>query len=303
MSIATKTALVTGSAGFLGRHMTRKLLNGGYAVTAVDIASEYHAADARDFFRTNSIRYDLVVHCAGLIGGRETIENNSLKQAVNFELDAGLFQYAFRTRPYRVVYISSSAVYPTMLQGSLEQTLNEEDTRTSSNSRIKVFGLPDQLYGWSKLTGEMLADKYRETELAVTVVRPFSGYGEDQSLDYPFPAFAQRAKARADPFVIWGDGNQVRDWIHVDDICQAIVTLVDQNVDGPVNLGTGVGTSMFDLAKMFVEEISGGYNPQFEFKADRPQGVRYRVSDNAKLRQFYKPTVSLSEGVRRAVRS
>lgn len=134
----------------------------------------------------------------------------------------------------------------------------------------------------------------------MTVVRPFSGYGEDQSADeYPFPAFAQRARNREDPFIIWGDGSQVRDWIHVSDICAAILAMIDGGIDGPVNLGTGRPVSMRKLAGMFAE--CAGYSPQFRPLPDKPAGVAHRVADVTRLSEFYKPAVSLEDGVARAL--
>src|SRR5882762_4540552 len=100
-------------------------------------------------------------------------------------------------------------------------------------------GKPDMTYGWAKLTGEVLAGYAIQAGLQVQVFRPFSGYGEDQALDYPFPSFIDRALRWAEPFEIWGDGTQTRDWIHIDDIVGATLAAIDQDVKGPINLGWG----------------------------------------------------------------
>lgn len=295
-------ALVTGSSGFIGRHIAESLTAAGYTVYGIDTMHPrndrvYHTLyDARDFFRRDDRHFDVAVHCAAEVGGRYTIDNAPLQQAINFELDAGLFRWAIRTRPSRVVYLSSSAVYPVAMQ-SFEQSLSEDAIQPVG--KLKMFGVPDKLYGWTKLVGELQAALVRQQGIPVTVGRPFSGYGEDQDTSYPFAAFAERARAKVDPFVIWGNGSQVRDWIHVDDICSAIMRLIDQGIDGPVNLGTGRGTSMFDLARIFVEAV--GYEPEFVFRTDMPSGVQYRVADTARMRGLYTPKISLEEGVRRAV--
>ena len=298
---AVKTALITGSGGFVGRHMMAALLHSGYRVQAVDVTwdgiqYEPLLRDARDFFREDMRRFDVVVHCAAVVGGRATIDGDPLALAVNLELDAALFQWAARARPGRVVYISSSAVYPVMLQGADDGRPLRESAVTLDDP---IVGLPDQLYGWSKLTGEVLAGHARNAGIPVTVVRPFSGYGEDQSPDYPFAAFAARARAREDPFVIWGDGTQVRDWIHVDDITAAILAAVDGGTDGPVNLGTGRPTSMRELARMFC--AAAGYQPDFKVLPDRPSGVAYRVADVTRMHEFYRSAVSLEDGIERAL--
>jgi nucleoside-diphosphate-sugar epimerase len=125
-----------------------------------------------------------------------------------------MFQWALRTKPDHVVYYSSSAAYPIDLQGYGSEHKLVEDDIDLDNVR-----LPDLTYGWAKLTGEILA-KYAEQEgLRVHVFRPFSGYGEDQDLTYPFPSFIHRGVHRYNPFSIWGTGKQVRDFIHIEDDC------------------------------------------------------------------------------------
>jgi nucleoside-diphosphate-sugar epimerase len=134
----------------------------------------------------------------------------------------------------------------------------------------------------------------------VHVFRPFSGYGSDQSSDYPFGAFIDRALSRQDPFEVWGDGEQVRDWIHVDDIVRAVFAGIDQDFRGPVNLCTGRPMSFNELARIVTE--AAGYEPAIKHLPAAPQGVRYRVGDSALMRTIYQPTVSLEEGVQRALK-
>ncbi|MFC3986458.1 NAD-dependent epimerase/dehydratase family protein [Streptosporangium jomthongense] len=295
------TALVTGAAGFVGRHFTRALQQAGYDVTAFDINPRslpgVRLLDARAFFAANTERYDLVVHLAAVVGGRAKIEGEPLSLAVDLEIDAGLFQWALRTRPKRVVYYSSSAAYPVTLQdGHPPNTLAEPDIRFDY-----PLGGPDLSYGLAKLVGEQLAG-YAEAEgIRVHVFRPFSGYGEDQALDYPFPSFADRARRRDDPFTIWGDGTQVRDWIHISDVVAATLAAVDQDVPGPVNLCTGRPTSFNDLAHMFAD--AAGYSPDLKHILDAPKGVAYRVGDPGKMLTFYTPKISLEEGIDRSLKA
>lgn len=290
-----KAALVTGSAGFAGRHFTQALEERGYFVRGIDTA---YGEDALDYFSTNHARFSLVVHCAAVVGGRAVIDGDPLAQAVNLQLDAAMFRWALRARPGRVVYVSSSAAYPVHLQ-KLEQRYRLTEDDIDSRFSRTAAGVPDQLYGWAKLTGENLAHRARQAGLEVTVVRPFSGYGEDQDESYPFRAFAERAKARADPFEIWGNLFQCRDFIHIDDIVEATLRMCDRGIDGPVNLGTGVPTAMEHLAALFTR--AAGYSPLLDMRKDAPTGVEYRVADVSALNEFYLPRVSLEEGVKRAL--
>lgn len=294
-----RRALVTGSAGFLGRHFAARLQRDGYEISRVDTADPVCPRDALTRFSfTAGRRFDLVIHCAAVAPHRSAIDGTPLTVgAGNLELDAAMFGWAARAMPGRVVYISSAAAYPRYLQDGKQPHPMAEDM---VGEFAGVHGEPDAIYGWAKLTGERLADAYRAHGGAVTVVRPFSGYGEDQSAHFPFGAFRDRATRREDPFTIWGTGRQVRDWVHVDDIVAAALAAAELGMDGPLNICTGAGTSLRELAGMFCAQA--GYAPAFEFKRDAPAGVAYRVGDPSRLREVYEPQVTLAEGVRRALK-
>jgi nucleoside-diphosphate-sugar epimerase len=287
------TCLLTGDAGFVGRHFLERLKADGWDIEGCDIRRGM-TEDCRRVFE-GSTHYDLVVHCAAIVGGRAKIEGAPMAVADNLSIDAGLWQWALRTRPGRVVYFSSSAAYPVVLQtGSTPWTLAEEDMHIADGIRQ-----PDQTYGLAKLVGEIQASLVREEGVPVTVIRPFSGYGTDQPTDYPFPAFIDRALAKTDPFTVWGDGQQVRDWVHIDDIVELTMACVEAGVDGPVNACTGRPTSFDELATIVCREA--GYMPDLHHVLDAPSGVQYRVGSPAVMNTIHTPAVSLEEGVRRAM--
>lgn len=291
-----KRALVTGSAGFVGRHLVEALIARGWWVSGVDLTT---GTDARDVFRTDDTQFDLVVHCAYHVGGRAAIDGEPRMLARNLELDAAMFDWAVRTGQGRVLYFSSSAAYPVSLQNDMaaaRRSLRERDIQVDWFN----IGVPDARYGWAKLTGEQLAAAARESGLAVTVVRPFSGYGEDQDDTYPFRAILDRAVRRDDPLVVWGTGEQVRDWIHIDDVVAGALAVVESGTADPVNLCTGIGHSMLGLVGMCCGQV--GYTPKVTPLPDKPTGVAYRVGDPSKFHEHWVPKVSLDEGIRRALR-
>jgi len=281
--------LITGNAGFVGGYFHKAL--DGHDITGIDIKN---GIDARRFFATDETQFDLVVHLAAIVGGRATIEGEPLSVAVDLAIDSELFQWALRTKPGRIIYYSSSAAYPIKLQdyGSTHHL-------TESDIDLNNIQSPDYTYGWAKLTGEMLASYAEKEGLRVHVFRPFSGYGEDQSLDYPFPSFIKRGVEKANPFKIWGSGNQVRDFIHMEDVVAATLEAVQQDIQGPVNLGLGRVTSFNDLATLVANEC--GYSPEFERIIGAPEGVQYRVCDPTKMLSFYTPKITLEEGIAKAV--
>lgn len=281
--------LITGHKGFVGNYFMRKYSE--HEIFGIDIKE---GNDCRDFFKTDQNTYfDLVIHLAAIVGGRETIDNNPLSVATDLSIDSELCQWALRARPKSIVYFSSSAAYPTRLQKN-KYRLKEEDIDLDNVSN------PDMTYGWAKLTGEFLLQFLRAEGIGTFVFRPFSGYGTDQSLDYPFPSYIKRANELANPFEIWGDGNQVRDFIHMSDIVNAVDVALQNNIQEPINLGSGVATSFNELFEM-VTTIKG-YHSKPNHILTAPVGVQYRVCDPAKMLSFYTPKVSLEEGISRALR-
>lgn len=310
-----RLALVTGGAGFLGRRFAHRLGRGGYAVVVVDVlegetdpyVAHYVRSDCRRFFAEHVQRFDLVVHCAARAPHRAAIDNFPWHMAYDVSLDSTLLNWAFRTRQPHVLYVSSSAAYPYALQMSGQYVLREDDVGDFNGE----FGTPDSTYGWTKLIGERMALAQRTSDTRVTIVRPFSGYGSDQSVDFPFRALLERVRRRENPIVIWGDADQVRDWIHVEDVVSgalAVVNATDEVDDspggGPVNLCTGIGTSMRDLVRLMVEAVDeSDYDPEIVVQPDAPLGVRYRVGDPALLSRSYVPTITIAEGVAMALRT
>ena len=281
--------LITGDAGFVGAEFRRQL--GDHEIVGIDIKN---GIDARTFFASDETRFDMVIHLAAVVGGRMTIEGQPLSVAVDLSIDSEMFQWAMRTRPGRIVYYSSSAAYPIKLQ-----KLSERRSLSESDIDLNDVSSPDCTYGWSKLTGEVLASYAEKEGLRVHVFRPFSGYGENQSFDYPFPSFARRGALMEDPFLIWGNGEQTRDFMHISDVVSATIEAVKNNVSGPTNLGTGVPTSFNDLARMVTDHC--GYSPRFLRDTSAPTGVEYRVANPEKMLSFYVPKISLEYGIRLAV--
>lgn len=284
--------LITGSEGFVGSHFKQKFH--GVNLTCIDVSN---GQDACKFFREDDTRFDLVIHLAATVGGRKVIDLEPFKLFNNFNLDSELFQWALRTRPAKIVYYSSSAAYPMDLQCEKSGI-----KLTESDINLNRISSPDpSIYGISKLTGEHLAKYARNEGLNIYVFRPFSGYSEKQSLDYPFPSFIERTKRRKDPFEIWGDGEQVRDWIHIDDIVNATLATIKESDPITVNLCTGRPTSFNEFAGIATR--MAGFKPKLEHRLDAPVGVRYRVGDPTLMNTIYEAKITLEEGIARALRA
>ena len=283
--------LITGDEGFVGTNFKKHLDSKNNQITGIDIKN---GRDVRDFFAKDDTKFDVVIHLAAIVGGRATIEGNPLAVAADLAIDADLFQWALRTRPGHLVYFSSSAAYPIFLQrAEYKQKLKEWDIN------LDHIRTPDMTYGWAKLSGEKLASYARAEGLGITVLRPFSGYGTDQSLDYPFPSFIKRGREKEAPFNVWGKGTQVRDFIHIEDIVRATFEAITNKVEVS-NLCSGRPTSFIDLAELVM--MQSGYLAEIRTNPNAPVGVAYRVGDTRKMLSFYEPRISLEEGIDRALK-
>jgi nucleoside-diphosphate-sugar epimerase len=277
--------LITGSEGFVGKYFKQKLQD--HDLTCIDIKK---GVDCRAFFKVVDTQYDLVIHLAAIVGGRESIEGRPMAVADNLSIDSEFFQWCLKTKPHKVVYFSSSAAYPIVMQNNPIALLQESDIDFEY-----PIGLPDMTYGWSKLTGEYLANFVPN----VHIFRPFSGYAWDQDTTYPFPMYVTRALHKREEFEVWGLGTQTRDFIHMTDVVNAVMTAVEENVQGPTNLGWGRSTSFLELAQMSMDAV--GYQQKIVTRPDKPVGCMYRVSDNTKLLSFYTPKITLEQGIAEAV--
>lgn len=323
--------LLLGSNGFVGRHFAKRLLDDGHTVVGVDNLSsgielydwmfkpngwsdktrsvpnlQLMISDVRAWFPAagpgslwSAIHYDLIIHCAAVVGGRIKIENDPLAVATDLAIDADFFNWlaACKTKA-KIIYFSSSAVYPLELQTREAHCLLHEALVDLNTRR---FGKPDMTYGWAKLSGEYLAKFAVENYgLDVAIYRPFGGYGEDQDARaYPFPAIIQRVANGENPIQIWGSGEQTRDFIHVSDVVSCVLDTYEKLSSKVLNIGTGIGTSFFSLAEQIVTAAGG--DATVINVPNRPEGVFARVCDPHQMSKLYAPKVTLEEGIKRVL--
>jgi UDP-glucose 4-epimerase len=294
--------LVTGGCGFLGQHLVRRLAAAGMRVDVVDIQeppTDFPArsviADVRDWLPTTTASYDLVIHLAAFVGGRTSIEDKPMEVAANIAIDHSLFEYLGRAGCGRLVYLSSSAVYPIdRQQAPGDSPLAESEV----NVRRGPFGVPDLTYGWAKLTGEFMGTLLADSHgIPVVIYRPFSVYGPGQADSYPMTAIMRRALDRQDPLTVWGSGLQQRDFVYIDDFLNIVLeTYAIQPSTVPLNIATGTGKSFRDIARIIAD--IAGYSPEFHHDHTQPEGVLWRVGSAASLNPSLQPAVALEEGIK-----
>ena len=246
-------------------------------------------------------RFAEAYHLASIVGGRVKIEEEPLTVGLDLAIDSIFFMWASQSRSVeRLLYASSSAAYPIDLQGEDGAVALRESYIDIPNAKI---GMPDMTYGWSKLTGEFLSHLLAQKhEIPTACVRPFSGYGEDQDTSYPIPAIAARAAAREDPLVVWGSGQQSRDFVHIEDCIDVMRQAIRKIEDGSgINIGSGKPTTFLEVASTYAK--LAGYQPEVKGTGEGPVGVHARFADveTAKEKLGWTPTISLEEGLGRVL--
>jgi UDP-glucose 4-epimerase len=297
------TILITGAAGFLGSWFASRFVNEdeGHDLWMVDIAPNKNSLpmDSQDmglWLEDFDVDVDYAFHFAAPVGGREKIEGDPLYNADSLRLDSLFFRWAIK-HAKTVVYPSSSAVYGTSLQGPKAVALHEG----LFNAQNPNWFAPDEMYGFTKLAGEMLAWKSAAYGLNTLCIRPFSGYGEGQSFEYPVPSIARRALHREDPLEVWGPGTQSRDFIHVTDIVDLTLAALADGVEGyqTLNLGSGYALTFNEIALACARIV--GYEPEIVNLVDKPVGVQRRFADTARQHRIGEPKVSITDGLTRVI--
>lgn len=230
---------VTGCSGFIGRHAVKAALDRGWDVSGID---SRHESESRrmDVRLLQRVECDVVLHLAAFASNAGFAAGMAENYAANVMGTWNVLRLAAQSGA-RVVYASSSAVYGANV--SRFECCEDDD-----------LGIPPSHYAKSNLMKEMMAESFRSIGLSTLGLRIFNAYGDGDELKpadrQAPPTWMRAAKDGGEPMVIYGDGTQAKDFIHVSDVVECIMRLIEAKAEGIVNVGTGVGTSFNALADM-----------------------------------------------------
>lgn len=294
--MAAGKALVTGGAGFIGSRVVRNLLAQGWEVTVLDnlsmgrrenvpLAAELVVGDILDAALAQRLaqRVDVIFHLAAVVSIRASVEKFVQDAEANLMGTLTLLEAAARAHVSRFIYASSMAVYA----DSPTPTPIPEGYRTQ----------PISPYGIAKLAAEQYVHTLGpQFGFESVVLRYFNTYGSGQRFT-PYVGvitiFCQRLLAGSPP-VIFGDGEQRRDFVHVDDVADATVAALRAPSGTTLNVGTGRATSVNEIAALLIDRLNPAIAPQYAPAA--PGELRYSIADITAAQRLlgYEPRRSLA---------
>ncbi len=309
-----KRVLVTGGLGFIGSHLTTKLIEAGAAVSILDNVSNPSSARGGRVRKDVEVirgeckdpiaalraceKKDVVMHLAAKVAGvsyNQVHKGSMLSE--NLLIQATMIDAAQKAGVGRFLAVSSAVVYPS-------------DAKIPTPESEGFRGEPEEAnggYGWAKRVNELLARYYHEEfGMHVAVVRPYNCYGPgDHFFPTPthvIPSLIKRVVDGEDPVVVWGSGRQTRAFLYVEDLAAGMMLATEKYaVADPVNLGSDEEVTMKQLVETIIRV--SGKSPHVTYDTSKPDGSSRRNSDNIKAKEAlgFVAGTSLTEGLTKTI--
>jgi GDP-L-fucose synthase len=306
-----KNILVTGGTGMIGSHLVELLLEKNANVRIVahereippeleDKGLDVVSGDLTEkkFVEESVKDMDYVFHLAAYTGGLgRTSTHPASTLTPNLIMDGNVLECAKNEGIERFLYASCTCVYP-----DDEKTLEEEDAWKGNPPEIHAS------YSWSKRMGEKQAIAYhKEYGMNIAIVRPSNSYGPRDSDDletaHALGSLIMKAINKMDPFVIWGDGNPIREYIYAQDAAKGMLLAMENYCVGdPINLASGEFVSISELARKILKLTN--ISPEIKFDKEKPSGQKRRVLSNKKAKEKigFVAETSLDTGIEETIK-
>ena len=310
-----KTILVVGAGGFIGGHLVKKFIDNGNKVIASDIkpkeywfqdfekAENYYATDMKDMNNCTKVTKDVdyVFNMACNMGGMGFIENNRAECMQSVLINTNLLIACKEHKIKKYFFSSSACAYNiSKQQSTFIDGLKEEDAYPAD---------PEDGYGWEKLFSERMCRHFMEDYgIEVRIARYHNIYGPYGTYDggrEKAPAALCRKVIdskmnKKDNIDVWGDGEQTRTFLYIDDCLEGTLRLFESDYSKPVNIGSDEQVSINQMIKI-IEGISGHENLKRNYQLDKPKGVRGRSSNNDLIKKIlnWSYVIDLKDGLSR----
>jgi GDP-L-fucose synthase len=298
---AGKLVLVTGGTGMIGRYLVELLVARGAHVRIASLDDSSRAHPRAEFVRADLTHFDAclaacrgadaVFHLAGVKGSPLMAAQKPASFFVpTLVFNTNMMEAARQCGVPRYLYTSTIGVY------GPADVYREDDVWKAFPSDN------DRFAGWAKRMGELQAEAYRIEYgwSGVEIVRPANVYGPYDNFDpasgMVIPSLVRRALDGEDPFVVWGDGSAVRDFVHARDVARGMLLVMERAPGVPVNLGSGTGVSIRRLVEIIVGRLER--RPEVVWDTSRPSGDKVRLMDVSRARALgWTPETSVEDGI------
>ena len=304
--------LVAGGTGFVGVNLINRLLSLGANVRAtihrkdpisLDKRIEYVRCDLTKMEDCRKVVNDMeyVFLCAASTSGAAVIASTPLVHVTpNIVMNSQMLEAAYFAKVKKFVWLSSNAAYPP----TGDRPVKEEEMFTGDPYET-YFGV-----AWMKRYTEILCRLYSEKlkdPIPIVVLRPSNIYGPYDDFEFEtshvMAALVRRVVERHDPLEVWGTGDDIRDWIYIDDFIDAMM-LATEKIDSynPVNIGLGKGYSIKQALQMMLE-VDGYTDAKIEFNSSKPSMIPIRLIDTTKAKRLlgFKARTTLREGIKKTI--
>ena len=301
-----KNVLVTGGTGLIGKPLVEMLVESGSNVTVVSLDDSILApsgitfinSDLREFRNCIEISkgMDMVFHLSGVKGSPAmTAERPASFFVPTITFNTNMMEAARRNGVERYLFTSTVGVY------SPAEVFLEDDV-------WKTFPSPnDRFAGWAKRMGELQAEAYK-IEYGwnnISIVRPANVYGPHDNFDpdnaMVIPSLIKRALDGENPLVVWGDGSPIRDFIFSTDVARGMMLVVEKGLNKPVNLGSGSGVTIREIAEVVAENVPDG-PIDIIWDTSKPKGDAKRLMDMRRARAYgFETKITIENGIKNTI--
>lgn len=298
-----KKVLITGGSGMIGRSLVALLQKKGAIITVADLTEPQDKINGDITFVKADLRYfdqcenlcknkDYVFNLVGIKGSpKMCMEQPADFMVPMLQFNTNMMEAARKSNVKWYLYTSSVGVY------APADVFKEDDVNNT------VPSPNDKFAGWAKRIGEMQAEAYsiQYKWNKVSIVRPANVYGAYDNFNpenaMVIPSLIRKAQEN-DILEVWGDGSQIRDFIHADDVALGMVFAVENQITEPINLGSGSGFSIKQVVDMVVRY--SGKDIQVKWLTDKPSGDKIRLFDMTRASNYgFRTSITLEQGIKK----
>jgi GDP-L-fucose synthase len=296
-----KRVLVTGGTGFVGTHLVEALLQAGAYVRvpfhrrSCVVRHERLELMSGDLTLLEDCRklargVQFIFHAGGTVSSADTSAGAAMSAiTLNIVVTAQTLQAAWEEGVKRILVFSSSTAYPEANHAI------KENEMWSGPPYPGYFG-----YAWMRRYTERLCEfAASKSMMKIAIVRPTAVYGRWDTSAHVIPSLVRRALAKTNPFVVWGTGGEVRDFLHVSDLAHGCLLLLEKHAEcDPVNIGYGSAVTIKQVVHAILQ-AAGHEKAEIIFDGARPGTIPFRMVDISKARRFlgFAPKISLEDGL------